>query len=246
VHLVVSSPSTKQLTKSLLEKYESSGSELLITSILMRFSSVALICNRWMLRSPIDGESRMFYEIVIATSFTDEGLDMLKGKSNNLRILEAQPRSKGGISMRQVGGGMLVQNSDDVHSEEVGFSCASKVDEGISEDLQLAWSCVKHVKSNAIALTKDGRLLGVGSGQPNRVKSAEIALEKAGWEAEGATLASDAFFPFAWNDSVEMACKAGVQAIAHPGGSVRDEDAVECCNHYGVSLYTTGIRHFRH
>lgn len=197
-------------------------------------------------RSPVDGESRMFYEIVIAPSFTADGLETLKGKSKNLRILQAKPRKKGGTSMRQVGGGMLVQSSDDIRSDEIEFECVSNVDDCVSEDVRLAWACVKYVKSNAIAIAKNGRLLGAGSGQPNRVKSAQIALEKAGAEANGATLASDAFFPFSWNDSVEMACKAGVRAIAHPGGSMRDEDAVECCNQYGVSLYTTSIRHFRH
>jgi phosphoribosylaminoimidazolecarboxamide formyltransferase/IMP cyclohydrolase len=79
-----------------------------------------------------------------------------------------------------------------------------------------------------------------------RVKSTEIALEKAAADVKGAVLASDAFFPFSWNDSVEMACKAGVAAIAHPGGSIRDQDAVDCCNKYGVALVTTGVRHFKH
>ena len=86
----------------------------------------------------------------------------------------------------------------------------------------------------------------MGSGQPNRVKSTQIALEKAAAEVQGSVLASDAFFPFTWGDSVELACQAGVGAIAHPGGSIRDADAVECCNKYGVVLVTTGVRHFKH
>ena len=114
------------------------------------------------------------------------------------------------------------------------------------EDLKFAWLCVKHVKSNAITVAKGQKLLGMGSGQPNRVKSVEIALGKAGEEVAGSVLASDAFFPFSWNDSVEIACKAGVKAIVHPGGSVRDQDAIECCNKYGVALVTTGVRHFKH
>ncbi len=89
-------------------------------------------------------------------------------------------------------------------------------------------------------------MLGMGSGQPNRVKSVEIALEKAKDEVKGASLASDAFFPFSWNDSVEKACQAGVAAIVHPGGSMRDQDAIDCCNKYGVVLMTTGVRHFKH
>lgn len=79
-----------------------------------------------------------------------------------------------------------------------------------------------------------------------RVKSTQIAMEKAGDEIKGAVLASDAFFPFSWGDSVEMACQAGVAAIAHPGGSIRDQDAIDCCNKYGVALVTTGVRHFKH
>lgn len=160
------------------------------------------------------------------------------------------------------------------------------------EDIKFAWQCVKHVKSNAITVAKDRRLLGMGSGQPNRVKSVQIALEKAAEEvkvgpqglmhdglveawclmlsgtlgkgsskilssqalpsngrlpsAQGSVLASDAFFPFSWNDSVEIACKAGVSAIVHPGGSLRDQDAIDCCNKYGVVLLTTGVRHFKH
>ena len=87
----------------------------------------------------------------------------------------------------------------------------------------------------------------MGSGQPNRVKSVEISIEKAGDEVEGSVLASDAFFPFSWGDSVEKACQAGVKAIVHPGGSMRDQDAIDCCNKYGVVLMTSGgVRHFRH
>ena len=112
--------------------------------------------------------------------------------------------------------------------------------------LKFAWRCVKHVKSNAITVATKGRLLGMGSGQPNRVNSVRIALEKSADETEGSVLASDAFFPFAWGDSVEIACQAGVKAIAHPGGSMRDQDAVDVCNKYGVALVTTGHRHFRH
>ena len=114
------------------------------------------------------------------------------------------------------------------------------------DDLKFAWRCVKHVKSNAITIAKDGRLLGMGSGQPNRVKSVEIAMEKSGAEVRGASLAGDAFFPFAWGDSIEKACEAGVAAIIHPGGSLRDQDGIDCCNQYGVTMVLTGVRHFKH
>ncbi|KAK3245110.1 hypothetical protein CYMTET_42010 [Cymbomonas tetramitiformis] len=199
-------------------------------------------------RSPTDDETRMFYEIVIAPSYTPEGLATLKGKSKTLRILEAKPRAANTTGLRQVGGGWLLQETDNLKPEDIEFTVVSEAQptEQQLKDLKFAWSCVKHVKSNAITIAKDAKLLGMGSGQPNRVKSVEISLEKAGEEVKGSVMASDAFFPFAWGDSVEKACLAGVAAIVHPGGSMRDGDAVDCCNKYGVVLLTTGVRHFRH
>lgn len=199
-------------------------------------------------RNPNDGETRMFYEIVVAPGYTPEGLTVLKGKSKDLRILEAQPHAAGGRSFRQVGGGWLVQDTDDRTPEDIEFKVVTERQPSPQEleDLRFAWRCVKHVKSNAITVAKEGRLLGMGSGQPNRVKSVEIAMEKAGDEVKGAVLASDAFFPFAWGDSIEKACQAGVAAIIHPGGSLRDQDGIDCCNKYGVTMILTGTRHFRH
>ncbi|MCC6961021.1 MAG: bifunctional phosphoribosylaminoimidazolecarboxamide formyltransferase/IMP cyclohydrolase [Dehalococcoidia bacterium] len=199
-------------------------------------------------RSPNDGETRMFYEIVVAPGYTPEGLTVLKGKSKDLRILEAQPRLPGGRAYRQVGGGWLAQDADDRRPEDIEFKVVTgrQPTPQELEDAKFAWRCVKHVKSNAITVAKDGRLLGMGSGQPNRVKSVEIAMEKAAAEVKGATLASDAFFPFAWGDSIEKACQAGVSVIVHPGGSLRDQDGIDCCNKYGVTMVLTGTRHFRH
>ena len=198
-------------------------------------------------RSPTDGETRMFYEIVIAPEYTPEGLATLKGKSKTLRILEAPVRALQD-GLRQVGGGWLQQGPDDLAAADIDFVVQSEAQPTPEqlEDLKFAWTCCKHVKSNAITVATDQKLLGMGSGQPNRVKSVEIAMEKAGDALEGSVLASDAFFPFAWGDAVEKACQAGVKAIAHPGGSIRDQDAVDCCNKYGVVLCTTGVRHFRH
>ena len=152
------------------------------------------------------------------------------------------------MGLRQVGGGWLSQEPDSLVPEDIEFTSvsATKPTEDQLEALRFAWRAVKHVKSNAITVAKKGKLLGMGSGQPNRVNSVRIALEKAGDDVEGSVLASDAFFPFAWGDSVEKACQAGVKAIAHPGGSMRDQDAIDCCDKYGVALVTTGVRHFRH
>ncbi|KAI5648435.1 hypothetical protein M9H77_34440 [Catharanthus roseus] len=199
-------------------------------------------------RSPTDNETRMFYEIVVAPKYTAKGLEVLRGKSKTLRILEAKKNSKGKLSLRQVGGGWLAQDSDDLVPEDIKFSVVSEKTPQESElsDAQFAWLCVKHVKSNAVVIAKDNCMLGMGSGQPNRLESLRIAMRKAGEEVKGAALASDAFFPFAWNDAVEEACESGISVIAEPGGSIRDGDAIDCCNKYGVSLVFTNVRHFRH
>ncbi|EOX96874.1 AICARFT/IMPCHase bienzyme family protein isoform 2, partial [Theobroma cacao] len=156
-------------------------------------------------RSPTDGETRMFYEIVVAPKYTEKGLEILRGKSKTLRILEAKKNEKGKLSLRQVGGGWLAQDSDDLTPQDIQFNIVSEKKPQDSElrDAEFAWLCVKHVKSNAIVVAKDNRMLGMGSGQPNRLESLRIALRKAGDEVKGAALASDAFFPFAWKDAVE-------------------------------------------
>lgn len=199
-------------------------------------------------RSPTDDETRMFYEIVVAPKYSEKGLEILRGKSKNLRILEARKNEKGKLSLRQVGGGWLAQDSDDLTPKDIQFKSVSAKTPQESElnDAKFAWLCVKHVKSNAIVLAKDECMLGMGSGQPNRLESLRIAARKAGDKVKGAALASDAFFPFAWKDAVEEACESGVGVIAEPGGSIRDQDAIDCCNKYGVSLLFTNVRHFRH
>uniref|UniRef100_A0A5B7ARN7 Putative bifunctional purine biosynthesis protein purH isoform X2 n=1 Tax=Davidia involucrata TaxID=16924 RepID=A0A5B7ARN7_DAVIN len=199
-------------------------------------------------RSPTDGETRMFYEIVVAPKYSKKGLEILRGKSKTLRILEARKNDKGKLSLRQVGGGWLAQDSDDLTPQDIQFNVVSEKAPRGSElhDAEFAWLCVKHVKSNAIVIAKNNCMLGMGSGQPNRLESLRIALRKAGDEVKGAALASDAFFPFAWKDAVEEACESGIGVIAEPGGSIRDGDAIDCCNKYGVSLLFTNVRHFRH
>ncbi|KAK1304524.1 hypothetical protein QJS10_CPB11g01470 [Acorus calamus] len=159
-------------------------------------------------RSPTDGVSRMFYEIVIAPKYTEKGLEVLRGKSKDLRILEAKKTEKGMLSLRQIGGGWLVQDPDDLTPQDIKFNAVSEKPpkESVLRDAEFAWTCVKHVKSNAIVIAKNNCMLGMGSGQPNRLESLRIALRKAGEEVKGASLASDAFFPFAWNDAVEEAC----------------------------------------
>ncbi|KAK4406836.1 Bifunctional purine biosynthesis protein PurH [Sesamum angolense] len=189
-----------------------------------------------------------FGGIVAFNVEVDEGLEVLRGKSKTLRILEASKNNRGKLSLRQVGGGWLAQEADDLTPEDIQFNVVSEKapDEKELHDAQFAWLCAKHVKSNAIVIAKNNCMLGMGSGQPNRRESLRIAMRKAGDEVMGAALASDAFFPFAWNDAIEEACQNGIGVIAEPGGSIRDADAIDCCNKYGVSLVFTNVRHFRH
>ena len=145
-------------------------------------------------------------------------------------------------------GGLLMQNLDMQTKEVVADMCVTEKQPSEQElvDLNFGWRIVKHVKSNAIAVVKDGVTLGVGAGQMNRVGSAEIALKqaKAAGVTEGLVLASDAFFPF--DDCVTLAAEYGVTAIVQPGGSVRDEDSIKKANELGISMVFTGMRHFKH
>ena len=148
--------------------------------------------------------------------------------------------------MVTVTGGALVQDLDQYGFENADISVVTKREptEKEWEDLKLGWAVVKHVKSNAIVLAKDGMTIGVGAGQMNRVGSAKIACEQAGERAKGSALASDAFFPMP--DTVEMAAKYGVTAIIHPGGSIRDEDSIQVADEHGIAMVMTGVRHFKH
>ena len=148
--------------------------------------------------------------------------------------------------MKSVVGGMLVQELDTMplSTKELKVVTERKPSPAEMAELAFAWKVVKHVKSNAIVVTKDNTSLGVGAGQMNRVGAARIALEQAGEKSRGAVLASDAFFPF--KDTVELAAEYGITAIIQPGGSVRDQESIDECNRRGIAMVFTGVRHFRH
>jgi phosphoribosylaminoimidazolecarboxamide formyltransferase/IMP cyclohydrolase len=150
------------------------------------------------------------------------------------------------MEIRKVDGGLLVQDKD--ASNENLSSARSVTKKKLTplelDDLKFAWVVCKHVKSNAIVIVKDGKLLGTGAGQMSRVDAVQNALKKAGENARGAVLASDAFFPF--RDGVDEAAKAGIIAIVQPGGSMRDADAIASCDENGISMIFSGFRHFRH
>jgi phosphoribosylaminoimidazolecarboxamide formyltransferase / IMP cyclohydrolase len=202
--------------------------------------------------SEVDAETAgklygIFLEIIIAPSFTEEALSILKAKKN-LRLLTIpfSGAKKPEMKLTTIEGGLLAQEQDTFTVENATIKVATKRQptEQEWEALKLGWKVVKHVKSNAIVVTKEDMTIGIGAGQMNRVGAAEIALKQAGEKAAGAALASDAFFPM--DDTVEAAAKAGITAIIQPGGSIRDEDSIKKADEYGIAMVFTGVRHFKH
>jgi phosphoribosylaminoimidazolecarboxamide formyltransferase/IMP cyclohydrolase len=189
----------------------------------------------------------IFLEIIIAPSYSEEALAILTGKKN-LRLLTIpfDEAKKPELKMTTIEGGLLVQEQDRFTLEDAKVTVATKRQPTDAEwdALKLGWKVVKHVKSNAIVVTNEDMTIGIGAGQMNRVGAAEIALKQAGQKAEGAALASDAFFPM--DDTVEAAAKAGITAIIQPGGSICDEDSIKKADEYGITMVFTGVRHFKH
>ena len=190
----------------------------------------------------------LFLECVVAPGFTPEAREVLAAKAN-LRLLELAPQAidlAGPDHVRSILGGLLVQDLDDEAITPADWTVASQRPPTPQEkqDLEFAWRLVRHVRSNAIVVAKDGQSLGVGAGQMNRVGSARIALEAAGEKAQGAVLASDGFFPF--DDTVRLAASHGITAVIHPGGSMRDADSIKACDELGLAMQLTGRRHFLH
>jgi phosphoribosylaminoimidazolecarboxamide formyltransferase/IMP cyclohydrolase len=191
----------------------------------------------------------LFVEAIAAPAFTAEARRVLAQRPN-CRLLEMVGAGERGgrvaWEMRSVRGGLLVQEEDAIAENEKDWKVVTKR-EPTSEELEalrFAWKVVKHVKSNAIVLARGSATVGVGAGQMSRVDAVRLAIAKAGPRAQGAVLASDAFFPFP--DGVEEAAKAGVTAIVQPGGSVGDPDVIEAADAYGLTMLFTGVRHFRH
>lgn len=190
---------------------------------------------------------QLFLEIVIAPSFSAEALEILTQKKNiRLLVTDMSQRLQSGMKLSSVKGGLLVQELDTLQVKESELECVTEA-QPTEEDLKqllFGFNVCKHVKSNAITLVKNDMTIGVGAGQMNRVGSAKIALEQAGELANGAYLASDAFFPMA--DTVELAAKYGIKAIIQPGGSIKDQDSIDACNKHGICMVFTKVRHFKH
>jgi phosphoribosylaminoimidazolecarboxamide formyltransferase/IMP cyclohydrolase len=207
------------------------------------------------LNRPLDLETAqrlgdIFFEVVIAPGFEPGALQHLKRKKS-LRLLEmpagtADILPAPDLDVRPIAGGLLVQTPDIASDDPAAWQIVTEraPDEREMADLAFAWRAARHIKSNAIVLVRDRAIVGVGSGQPNRLESVRIASDKAGERAAGAVLASDAFFPFP--DGVEQSLAAGVTAIVQPGGSVRDDLVIEAVNKAGAAMLFTGTRHFRH
>jgi phosphoribosylaminoimidazolecarboxamide formyltransferase / IMP cyclohydrolase len=196
--------------------------------------------------------STIFTEVIIAPAYAPGALDALARKKN-IRVLLASEPLTGGSELRPISGGLLMQQRDqlDAHGDNPAnwtLATGSPANPATLTDLVFAWRTCRAVKSNAIVIAADGATVGVGMGQVNRVDAARLAVERgnarAGDRVRGAVAASDAFFPFP--DGLETLTAAGVAAIVHPGGSVRDEEVTAAAAKAGVTLYLTGARHFAH
>ncbi len=190
----------------------------------------------------------LFLECVVAPDFEREALNILSSKKN-LRLLRLPPNAIDPTSnnqVRSIQGGFLVQDEDNKIIDSSAWKVTTKLlpTNKEMEDLKFAWSLVRHVRSNAILVASAGQSLGIGAGQMNRIGSAKLALDSAGGDANGAVLASDGFFPF--DDTVRLAARYGITAIIQPGGSIKDEESISACNELGISMVTTGQRHFLH
>ncbi len=191
--------------------------------------------------------NNIFLEVVIAPSYSEKALEILT-KKKNIRILELSNSAKNdylSLNVKSVLGGILVQERDNKLLENE-YHCVTNREPSQEElnDLMFAWKAVKHTKSNGIAIAKNQQTIGIGPGQVSRIWALENAIRQGGEKVKGASLASDAFFPF--SDSLEAAAIAGITAIIQPGGSIKDADSIEAANKYGIAMIFTGIRHFKH
>ncbi len=187
----------------------------------------------------------MFLEVVIAPEYDERALEVLSRKKN-LRVIRFFGKSHS-YDIKKVSGGFLLQDEDTQLYERLETVTKREPTEREMEDLLFAWKVCKHVKSNAVVIAKDRRTLGIGSGQVSRVDSLRCAIEKAkryGFDLRGAVLASEAFFPF--RDSIDIAHEAGITAVIHPGGSIRDKEVFGSADEHGMAMVITGMRHFRH
>lgn len=187
----------------------------------------------------------IFIEIVIASGYDDDALEVLKSKKN-IRLLQMNlgKLKENTLDIKKVDGGILVQDKNNSLYDELKVVTERIPSDKELEDLIFSLKVVKHAKSNGIVIAKDKTTLSVGPGQSNRIWALENSISQSIESTKGSVMASDAFFPF--SDCVEMAAKAGVTAIIHPGGSIKDAESIEMANKYGMAMVITGTRHFKH
>ncbi len=193
----------------------------------------------------------IFTEVIVAPDFTNTALEILS-KKKDLRIVKVTDYQIPKNELRQISGGLLIQetdlvNADGDESNNWKLVAGQSASGQLMKDLEFAWKAVRAVKSNAILIAKDGASIGVGMGQVNRVDSAKLAVARGGLKENkisDCVAASDAFFPFA--DGLEILIDAGVRAVVQPGGSIRDEEVIAAANKAGITMYFTGVRHFSH
>ncbi|MEX0610056.1 MAG: bifunctional phosphoribosylaminoimidazolecarboxamide formyltransferase/IMP cyclohydrolase [Balneolaceae bacterium] len=233
------------LSDSLADAYKKAFS----TDTVSPFGGIVVV-NKTLDLETAKAIDEIFTEIIIAPEYSEEAVNLLTQKKNRrlIRIKRAVSDVEA-FSFRSIFGGALRQDADLTPASPDSFKVVTKRQPSPEEmsDLLFAWKVVRHVKSNAIVYAKEGRTLGIGSGQTSRIDSSEIAVDKAkkeGLDLAESALASDAFFPFA--DGVEAAAKAGAKAIIQPGGSVRDEEVIEKANEFKMAMIFTGKRHFKH
>ncbi|TFB52587.1 MULTISPECIES: bifunctional phosphoribosylaminoimidazolecarboxamide formyltransferase/IMP cyclohydrolase [unclassified Cryobacterium] len=206
-----------------------------------------IAANRTVTLGMAETVSQIFTEVLVAPGFEPPAFELLSAKKN-IRLLELPvDYHRSSLELRQISGGLLVQESDtfdDLDSSTWALAAGDEVDAATRADLEFAWKACRSVKSNAILLARGGASVGVGMGQVNRVDSCHLAVLRAGDRAAGSVAASDAFFPFA--DGLQVLLDAGVTAVVQPGGSVRDAEVIQAAADAGVSMYFTGERHFFH
>ena len=205
-----------------------------------------LVCNAKIDTATAQAINEIFFEVLIAPSFDEEALSILKSKKNRILLQLKNTNTTSNIYKNAVNG-TLQQGKDAVNFEKWEEAGGRASNEREKEDLVFANLVCKHLKSNAIALVKNKQLIGKGCGQTSRVDATRQAIEKArqfNFDLTGAVMASDAFFPF--NDSVQLAHHAGITAFIQPGGSIRDKDSIDYCIANNLAMVMTGVRHFRH
>jgi phosphoribosylaminoimidazolecarboxamide formyltransferase/IMP cyclohydrolase len=229
------------LGTDLVEAY----SKALASDPISAFGSIIAV-NRPVELCLLESIGKLFVEVIAAPAFSADALEWLGRRKKNCRAVLVEDLSPPALHLRSTRGGLLIQTTDVRKAAPQEWRCVTKVKPSAEQmdDLIFAWAAAKAVKSNAIVIAHNRATVGVGAGQMNRLESSKIAASLAGEKAQGAVLASDAFFPFA--DGLEAAAACGVSAVAQPGGSIRDDEVIAAADRLGIAMVLTGVRHFKH